>query len=252
MHAPRAWAKRVLCWEIYEGNLDLIFASGTIVERRLGFRFLREARTDGIDGTIEDVKAELGDEIAQAVKAAGATGLVDVGTVTWEREIRLFPVEVIVHADDFDWEAGTASGEFSTHDLPKDFESDELSFGENGDYLSYRLTDMCFIGSVIEMMAPGGTLPAGDLFSISASQPEARKGGPGRRREYDWDGALLHLIGQAEKNSIAPNPDAHGAQADIKRTLADWFSANGGKVPADSQLQALAKRALEAIRSTNP
>ncbi|MDQ2762406.1 MAG: hypothetical protein M3Y22_02590, partial [Pseudomonadota bacterium] len=78
------------------------------------------------------------------------------------------------------------------------------------------------------------------------------KGGPGRRREYDWDGALFHLIGEAEKNGIAQDPEAHGAQADIKRKLADWFSLNGGKVPADSQLQSYAARALAAIRNAMP
>lgn len=63
---------------------------------------------------------------------------------------------------------------------------------------------------------------------------------------------MFHLIGQAEKNCIAPDPDAHGAQADIKRMLADWFSLNGGKVPADSQLQTFAARALNSIRQASP
>jgi len=103
-------------------------------------------------------------------------------------------------------------------------------------------------------MAPNADIPKADLFSSPAEQSEtpARIGGPGRRREHDWDGALLHLVGQAEKNSIAPDPDAHGAQADIVRLLAEWFHMKGDKVPAESQLQTFAKRALQAIRATDP
>ena len=104
------------------------------------------------------------------------------------------------------------------------------------------LGDMCFDLAKIEMIAPNAEAPKADLFSVLATQAAehpVRKPGPGRRREYDWDGALLYLVGQAEKNSIAPDPEAHGAQANIVRVLADW-------------LQAYAKRALEAIRGTRP
>jgi len=161
---------------------------------------------------------------------------------------------VITYADELDWEAGTVVVEFHDYTIPSVEDDSELAFAEEGDQLFCRLTDMCFDSSAIEMMAPGAELPRTDSFSATAPAAEnvTKRAGPGRRREYDWDGALLHLIGQAEKNSIAPNPDAHGAQADIKRRLADWFSLNGGKVPADSQLQALARRALDAIKSTEP
>src|SRR5581483_5356517 len=161
-----------------------------------------------------------------------------------------FPIEVITDAEYFDWERGVARVSFSAREIP-DFENEFLYVEDTFSELELDLKGMCFLQDVIELLAPGAQLPIDDLLSshVPPSDPSPRRGGPGRRREYDWEGALFHLVAEAELNSIAPDPGAHGAQADIVRKLADWFALNGGKVPSESQLQAYASRALTAIRT---
>ncbi len=253
-HAPRAWAKRVICWQIYCGQLDLMFASGTVTETLSAFNYLVRSMAEDGTRSVERVRAAFGDEIAAAVASVGEDGEVDVRKETWTKEARWFPIEVITLADDINWDDGTLSIDWDLGGIP-DHDQDYLIRSEEDSHLAFALSEMCFELGSIEMMAPNAEAPKVDLFSLTeTSMPDAnaRKGGPGRRREYDWDGALLHLIGQAEMHSIASDPHAHGAQADIVRRLADWFSLNGGKVPADSQLQSLARRALEAIKAAKP
>jgi hypothetical protein len=249
-----AWAKRVLSWQTYIGDLNLYFASGTLTEYLYGFAILHQAAKAGNGSGVDAVRTEFGEEAASALQKLGETSLIPVRTDTWSKEARGFPGAVLVYAEELDWEAGCALVKFHCENISELEGFEELEPQYRDSELTMDLADMCFELEKLEMMAPNGEAPTGDLFSPATQklEPPVRKPGPGRRREYDWDGALLYLVGQAEKNSIAPDPGAHGAQANIARVLADWFSLHGGKVPADSQLQACAKRALDAIRETKP
>lgn len=92
----------------------------------------------------------------------------------------------------------------------------------------------------------------GEPYSANQNAADTKSnGGPGRRKEHDWEGALLYLIGQAELHGIAQTPDAHGMQSDIANMIGDWFGKNSSKVPVSSQLQAMAKRVLTAIKTAN-
>jgi len=254
-HAPRAWAKRVLCWQIFLGELGLYFTAGTIVHNRSPTIMALEAAEGKEPADLATLIDQYGEELGRAVQAALPLGRVVIQMDDWVNEARHFPVELMIHADDLDWEEGILSIELinGIHEWDGDYPS--LYFEHDDEYLQVDLKEMCFSLEVIEMLAPNGRIPTRDELPATVTNlgdGGARKGGPGRRREYDWDGALFHLIGEAEKNSIAPDPNAHGAQADIKRKLADWFSANGGKVPAESQLQSYASRALDSIRNAKP
>ena len=113
---------------------------------------------------------------------------------------------------------------------------------------------MCFYFEEIEMLVPSALPPKNDLFGLDLDvvQEKTRLGGPGRSRTHDWEGAIFYLIGQAELNEIAPDPNALGAQAHIKKILADWFSQKSDRIPSESQLESYAKRALDAIRAAKP
>jgi len=249
-HAPRAWAKRVLSWLILDGGVLLYFANGTMVERIPAYRLRRYAES------ISDAK--ILNEAEKAVlereeKAVDWNEISEIAREIWANEPKPFPIEISFFLDVFDWELGKAQGNLEHSEILAKETWEDLGTQYEDSYWDVDLSGMCFNLQTIEMLAPNAATPVADLLNPATSPAElSRKGGPGRRREYDWDGALLHLIGQAEINAIAPDPDAHGAQADITRVLADWFSDNGGKVPAESQLQSMAKRALDAIRAAKP
>ena len=253
-HAPRAWAKRVLSSEVYQGNVSLFFGTGEITERQYALEIIRTCCEGKDEGDLSKVRRQYGDEVGDAVARAAPLEKVAVRTDRWTEEARQLPIQVVVFADDADWESGTVTATFDW-EMSEAIEGyEELLMEGRLSELQIDLHEMCFLLSEIEMLAPGDNTKlalAFDLFKGSVAAP-ARTAGPGRRREYDWEGALLYLLGEAEKNGIAPLPDARGAQADIQNLLADWFSANGGKVPADSQLQSFAGKALRAIRSAKP
>lgn len=255
-HAPRAWSKRVLSWQIFLGELGLFFTAGKIVEQRSASLLAFEATGYAESAKLEDLVEQYGHEFGHKIYRQLPHGMVDLRIDEWEHEARLFPVELLTLADELDWEEGMLSI-FLYGEIAKKFDEpyDSLFIEDEKADLQVDLRDMCFSLESIEMLAPNGQIPGRDELPHVVSRAKvqgSRKGGPGRRREYDWEGALFYLIGEAEKNAIAPDPDAHGAQADIKRKLADWFASNGGKVPADSQLQSYAARALSSIRRATP
>jgi hypothetical protein len=254
-HGPRAWAKRVLCWEVYAGSLSLYFASGETQETRLAFSILADATEGDVLAGVDEVRAKFGEQMAGKVAKAGFGGRVLIATEKWAGEARLCSGAVLLYADSIDWNAGSLTATFDDTNMEELQRYGDVQPQSGKSELSLALGDMCFDLRSLEMLAPGAEPPRVELLSLdqmAATDGPPRRGGPGRRREYDWDGALLFLIGQAEMNSIAQDPDAHGAQADLARLLGDWFLENGGKIPADSQLQSYAKRALGAIRSTAP
>jgi len=240
--APRPWAKRMLAWHVFETTGILEFTSGTLTEKLTAHDFLELTTLDpdGDDPTVLRAKAALPWE-----------GIIIVEPRTPEFPFPL-PIEAISQIDFFDWEAGVARGsmQHTTIIAPDFFE--ELKGQYQKSWIDFDLSGLSFTLSMIEMLAPSAPPPPNDLFTATPLKSDTRAGGPGRRRTHDWDGALLFLIGEAERNAIAPDPDAHGAQADVAKLMADWFAEQGAPIPANSQLQAKAKLVLEHIRAANP
>lgn len=162
------------------------------------------------------------------------------------------PIESALWLDEFDWELGTAKGslQFAVFFNAEAFE-DALRTYENA-WIELDLSGLVLPLSLIEMLAPNASPPPIDLLTPKSFGPKIREGGPGRRRKHDWDSALISLIGEAERNSIAADPDAHGAQADIATRLADWFATRDLPIPGNSQLQERARDILISIRAANP
>lgn len=242
--APRPWAKRMLAWHMFETVGFLEFSSGTLTEMMIAYHVLKAS---------EAVNAQVHPSCETVARAEAASQFEDVILEEHEPEFPFaLPIEVILQIDHFDWESGTARGDLRHVDLINgDFYEDLLAQRKDS-WLAFDLAGLSFPLSLIEMLAPNASPPPEDLFSLEKLKGTDRIAGPGRRRKHDWDGALLHLIGEAERNAIAPDPDAHGAQADIVKLMADWFADNGAAIPANSQLQAKAKQVLEQVRAANP
>lgn len=70
----------------------------------------------------------------------------------------------------------------------------------------------------------------------------------GRPRKWDWEGALSGIVAEANSNPDGL-PAGYGAQAEIARMLADWFSAHQSGQPTDSELQKRARLVLSAVET---
>ena len=68
----------------------------------------------------------------------------------------------------------------------------------------------------------------------------------GRPTRYDWEGALIGLIGLADMDGLNV-PSGQGAIARLSELLASEFSKFGGGEPAKSELDKRASRILKAI-----
>jgi hypothetical protein len=240
--APRPWARRMLSWHLYETVGYVEFMSGSVIERLRGFQIIEWAEKLGQGsfdkGLLTKARSRPMDDIELDHE--------------WNEFPICLPVDTLAFLDAVDWERGTAKGEL--HDLGKRYEYlvEEWVPAHKDIWYSIDLADMNFPLSMIEMLAPNAPAPVDDLFARKANTAVAAKGGPGRRRKHDWDGALLYLLGEAERNAIAPDPSAHGTQADIASMMADWFAKQGADIPANSQLQSMAGRVLRQIEATRP
>lgn len=225
----------MLAWHILENDARLEFTRGCIIDKMAAFRFLEAAKSgDFFEPTPEQISAA---EALQPYEDFEVDRRPVEGSV-------FVPIESAIWLDEFDWELGTAKGslQYAVFLNPDAFE-DEIGAYEHG-WIEFDLSGLVFPLALIEMLAPNVSAPPVDLLSPKIAVPKMREGGPGRRRKHDWDGALMSLIGEAERNSIAADPEAHGAQADIAARLADWFATRDLPIPANSQLQERARDVL--------
>ena len=259
-HAPRAWSKRLLLWQIFEGSLTAYFLKGLIIERRRPAGFLIDAQGEDGEISLGRVEAHFTREIADALRAVGCAERpepissifrlkgIEVRRDEWADEPRTMMIGPFIFADKLDFESGSLSLEdFSPRDLPEVLFGDEHEFLSEFDNseLEVELREMCFEQSAIEMLAPGApmakSLTVGDLH---AQRPKPA-GGPGRSRKWDWEGALAHIVSIA--NTPDGLPEGHGAQAAIERMMLDWFSATASGTPQESEIRKRAAQVMSAL-----
>jgi hypothetical protein len=259
-HAPRAWCKRLLQWEVLQGALSLYFSAGHIRSKRQAGYYLLDMfpETEGAKPSLALVGQHFGAEVEEKLRSAGCPenpnpadcfGLdawVDLHSERWIGEPRVFPVGVLIFADELDWQQGIASAsQFSLDNVPEFlFEGAEEDLGTADRYaeVDYHLEGMCFEFSAIEMMAPGTS----DLTGLRALEKlRPRRSEVGRPRKWDWEGALTEVIKVA--NTPDGLPDGYGAQASIERAIADWFASTAGSSPPESEIR---KRASDILRAT--
>lgn len=246
--APRPWARRMLAWHILETTGALVFMGGRLTEHMTARAILESQK-----GELLRRSFFVDGGILRRAKEAEPNAIIEIERSEPEFPLEI-PVELALQLEHFDWEAGTARGglQYATLFYIKAFE--ELHTQHEDSWLECNLSGLSFDLSEIEMLAPVAKPPTLDLVNEGkvAETKLPRTAGPGRRRVHDWDGALLYLIGEAERNAIAPDPEAHGAQANLVKMLADWFAKQGSAIPSNSQLQEKAKRVLQGIRAANP
>lgn len=70
----------------------------------------------------------------------------------------------------------------------------------------------------------------------------------GRPEKWDWEGALIHVI--AEANTVNGLPTDRGAQAQIEKMISEWFMWKTGNSPADSEIRKRASAVMKAISNS--
>jgi hypothetical protein len=262
-HAPRAWCKRLLLWEIFIGPVSAYFLAGTIIEKRQAADFLLEARELDQSSGLSLAKVELhfSKEDADALRAVGcpeepksiaeAFNVPPIETCRhgWEKEPIRIPIGAFIYADMFDFESGRLEcDELTMAHLEKFLfeETDEFNTNFEHSTLEVRLFGMCFELGSIEMLAPGAPSPLPIRFDEASTPATKSRGGPGRARKWDWDGALAYIAAVANKPDGLP--EGHGAQAAVERMIAEWFVARTDGSPPESEIRKRAAQVMSAVQ----
>lgn len=86
-----------------------------------------------------------------------------------------------------------------------------------------------------------------DKFSPNSAKPQKTS----RNSKYDWVGAIAHLVGIAELDSLVEDPHAHGALAKVEKAIADWFAAKTGDQPSEAAIRPYANKVLASIKEAD-
>jgi hypothetical protein len=94
----------------------------------------------------------------------------------------------------------------------------------------------------------------GDANSQPAATPDAAQVREwaeerrGRKRKWDWAGALCSVIAEANADPDGL-PEGYGAQARVGDLMKEWFYANQDGEPQESEISLRARRIVEMIEA---
>lgn len=246
--APRPWLRRMLLWMIFSSEIMAFFEEGRSVETVFAVSMLWGVVTPEMNDKEREaaIRGQYDEELANRLVSAAPKDEIQRVVFEWEKGSgpRHVSAGYFVHADEINWDEGRLRAEFESSDIFDEalfWEDDELLSGEyEKPVYNVTLRGLCFNREAIEMLQPSFQIP-----SAFSGQPTtaARLGRP---RIWDWDAALTYLM------SIAQTPDGlptgTGSQAQIERLLADWFMAETGDTPAESQIRKHATKIMCGLK----
>jgi hypothetical protein len=116
-----------------------------------------------------------------------------------------------------------------------------LSWPEPGYIENYSIRKMHAIGIEVEAAFVERLVPANFAHKTIGSSPN-------RNTKYDWGAAMAHLVAIAEIDGLVSDPDAHGVQSRVEKTMADWFALNTYQQPSEAAIRVYAARVIQAIK----
>ena len=250
--APRPWVDRVLRWMIFDGALEIYASRGQIQPHSNVLRLTGHLRFKGMPA--DDLEAAIRDEFEPAL-AAKLIGReyherVDDELIDWEAEDGHDTLDAgwVVFASEIDWDSGTMTIDWVPDDqeirswlFPRNDFLDCSEF-ENADFEA-RFQGLAFSAAAIEMMLPNHRLHSKYIGDANPNTTAARLGRP---LKWDWEGALAHIIAQAQTPDGLPT--GHGSQARLEEMIADWFIAQTGEAPAQSQIRNRASKVVRTLQ----
>ena len=129
----------------------------------------------------------------------------------------------------------------------------QLFFWDQAEYLgtslrrpSYdaEMSGLKFDFSDIELLLPSATLQQSFSFAPATNLRQTQIGRPAR---WDWEGAMVAVIAEAQRPDGLPT--GHGAQARIEEMIAAWFTRQTGDSPAPSQVRLRAAKIMSLLQT---
>lgn len=248
--APRTWCKRLLAQLIFEGHISAYAAGG----HQKGYVPISVLLDD------ENLAPADGDAFWTAVKKRWGLGaptendliitpngtLAPITGYRWHESDDFPPSQIgygyFHYADEIDWEEGSIkiASIFPNESEEDYFLPDDNMFIEakgRGELLfswlefKVEIHGLCFESSAIELISGLETPPS-----------KGHQHRSGRPKKWDWEGALISIIGLA--NTLDGISQARGEQAKVEDAMARWFLQTTGEQPQTSQLRAYATRIM--------
>jgi hypothetical protein len=237
---------------IFDGELDLYASRGQIQPYSDVLRLTGRLRAKGMSAEA------LHDAIRQEFEPALAAKLigkeyherVDDELIQWEAEDGHDSLDSgwVVFASEIDWESGTLKTDW----VPDDKEVRRWLFPRN-DFLDCsefespdfeaQFQGLAFSAAAVEMLLPNTRLQSKYIGDANPNTSPARLGRP---LKWDWEGALAHIITQAQTPDGLPT--GPGSQARLEEMMADWFIAQTGEAPAQSQIRNRASKIVRTLQ----
>lgn len=248
--APRAWCKRMLCWEIFSGGLDLFARDGEITRRHSAYQILEDAGIKYEDrATLNDEAilalgqdTEGADTLRKAAASQTPYQLIPVNVDHWSIHDGPLPNALIIALEYLDFDTETLNGDYNGW-LPNDWmESSEVFEVQGQEDILVSLVGLSFETAKIEMLVPSASVPA-----TSRQHNDTKDRTFSRSSKWDWEGAMANIVAEANRNPDGL-PEGFGALASIEKMLATWFLNSTGKSPAESEVRRRAHRIMEALK----
>jgi hypothetical protein len=251
--APAAWVYRALLWMVQSGELDLYADKVAVKARASAFGLIAPLFEEAgeWEGAAMDaaIRKRYEPDLANKIIGSDSHKYIDdeLHTVESWDAIGAIGFGFLVFCSKFDWQNGIMECEYiGDEHLRLDwlFGSQDFVGSEfpNADY-TVSFSGLKFEASRIELMLPSAQL----LANIEKGTGTSVARHIGRPRQWDWDGAMAHIVAEAQKPDGLPT--GHGAQAKVEAMIAAWFEDQTGNSPAVSQIRSKASRIMQMVEN---
>ena len=251
--APRPWVNRFLCWMAFNDGLKVYASEGRIQPYcSIGEFLLTHIDEAGeLSGPKMDalIRENYGEEMANRIIGKAPHERFDDDPNVWGESDEPVDVDIgfFLMSEEIDWETGRLKardieGHGALFDLFFWDQADHLGSSLNKPSFDADMSGLKFDFSDIELLLPSATLQQSFSFAPPKTSRQAQIGRPAR---WDWEGAMVAVIAEAQHPDGLPT--GHGAQARIEEMIAAWFTRQTGDCPAPSQVRQRAAKIMNLL-----
>lgn len=251
--APRPWVSRFLSWMAFNDGLKVYASQGRIQPYCLigEFHVAHSDEAGVFSGPKMDavIRKSYEDEMANRIVGKSIHERFDDDPNVWGESDEPLEVDVgfFIMSEEVDWEAGRlkATAIDGHGEIFQTFfwdQSDHLGSSLRRPSYDAEMSGLKFDFSDIELLLPSATLQPSFSFAPPMASRQTQIGRPAR---WDWEGAMVAVIAEAQRPDGLPT--GHGAQARIEEMIAAWFTGQTGDCPAPSQVRQRAAKIMNRL-----